>query len=112
MTTCDRCRARQIPARGAATNETSGRGDGGDDEAVGDPRDGPQFDAFTLELLRLAADWDWPQLAVDGRALVAGGREPWQRFVRRASGTEKALAIRVLQSRGRLNGHRAVGLWR
>ena len=77
-----------------------------------DARDGPQFDAFTLELLRLAADHDWPQLAVDGRALVARGREPWMRFVKRASGTEKALAVRVLQSRGRLNGHRAVRLWR
>jgi hypothetical protein len=83
---------------------------------VTDEREGPSefgaLDAFTSALLRLASDHEWPQLAVDGRALVQGGREPWQRFVRRASGTEKALAIRVLQSRGRLNGHRAVGLWR
>jgi hypothetical protein len=77
-----------------------------------DARDGPQFDAFTLELLRLAADHDWPQLAVDGRALVARGRPSWVGFLRTASRAEKALAVRVLQSRGRLNGRRAVRLWR
>jgi hypothetical protein len=114
MTLITISRARQTPARAAATNVSPGRGEEGGDEAVDrdDPSDGPQFDAFTRELLRLAADWDWPQLAVDGRALVQGGREPWQRFVRGASGTEKALAVRVLHSRGRLNGRRAVRVWR
>jgi hypothetical protein len=51
-------------------------------------------------------------LAVEGRHLVARGRAPWLRFVGAASNTEKALALRVLGARARLNGRRAVLLWR
>jgi hypothetical protein len=74
--------------------------------------DGRQFDAFSSTLLHLAADQEWPRLVIAGRELISGGQASWMEFLALAARAERELAMRVLQVRRRLNGHRAVPLWR